>query len=93
MDLRSPVMTYDFHGSWNDKTGVNAPLYDQEGSPEFSVHGCVVNWMEGEKSTKFFLCMLLMIIIYMLTASLTRSYFKLYQNPNRRCDKGKNCKR
>ena len=33
------LMMYDFHGSWNDKTGVNAPLYDQEGSPEFSVHG------------------------------------------------------
>ena len=33
------LMTYDFHGSWNDKTGVNAPLYDQNDSPDFSVHG------------------------------------------------------
>ena len=41
------LMTYDFHGSWNEKTGVNAPLYDQEDSPEFSVHGCVENWLEG----------------------------------------------
>ena len=41
------LMTYDFHGSWNEKTGVNAPLYDQEDSPEFSVHGCVANWLEG----------------------------------------------
>ena len=32
-------MTYDFHGSWNEKSGVNAPLYDQEGSPQYSVHG------------------------------------------------------
>ena len=41
------LMTYDFHGSWNENTGVNAPLYDQNGSPEFSVHGCVENWVEG----------------------------------------------
>jgi chitinase len=41
------LMTYDFHGSWNEKTGVNAPLYDQDDSPEFSVHGCVENWIEG----------------------------------------------
>jgi len=41
------LMTYDFHGSWNNITGVNAPLYDQNGSPEFSVHGCVGNWLKG----------------------------------------------
>eukprot|EP00804_Cyclotella_cryptica_P012777 CCRYP_010560-RD/>CCRYP_010560-RD protein AED:0.28 eAED:0.28 QI:394/1/1/1/0.91/0.84/13/21/1008 len=41
------LMTYDFHGTWNNKTGVNAPLYDQEGSPEMSVDGCVANWLEG----------------------------------------------
>jgi chitinase len=41
------LMTYDFHGSWNPTTGVNAPLYDQEGSAEFSVHGCVENWLAG----------------------------------------------
>ena len=44
------LMTYDFHGSWNENTGVNAPLYDQNGSPEFSVHGCVANWIEGGAS-------------------------------------------
>mmetsp|Transcript_3006 Transcript_3006/g.6969 ORF Transcript_3006/g.6969 Transcript_3006/m.6969 type:complete len:694 (-) Transcript_3006:40-2121(-) len=41
------LMTYDFHGSWNPTTGVNAPLYDQTGSPDFSVHGCVKNWLAG----------------------------------------------
>jgi len=41
------LMTYDFHGSWNENAGVNAPLYDQEGSEEFSVHGCVANWFQG----------------------------------------------
>ena len=40
-------MTYDFHGSWNEKSGVDAPLYDQNGSPEFSVHSCVENWLKG----------------------------------------------
>ena len=33
--------------SWNPKTGSNAPLYDMDGSPEFSVHGCVENWKAG----------------------------------------------
>ena len=41
------LMTYDFHGSWNTETGANAPLYDMDGSPQFSVHGCVVNWSQG----------------------------------------------
>lgn len=41
------LMTYDFHGSWNAKTGINAPLYDMDGSPEFSVHRCVENWKLG----------------------------------------------
>ena len=29
------LMTYDFHGTWNEKTGVNAPLYDQTNSSRF----------------------------------------------------------
>ena len=41
------LMTYDFHGSWNPTTGVNAPLYDQHDSPDLSVHGCVKNWEAG----------------------------------------------
>jgi len=41
------LMTYDFHGSWNAKTGINAPLYDMDASPEFSVHSCVENWKAG----------------------------------------------
>jgi len=41
------LMTYDFHGSWNPTTGVNAPLYDQDGSEDFSVHACAQTWMKG----------------------------------------------
>lgn len=41
------LMTYDFHGTWNEHVGVNAPLYDQEGSEMMSVHGCVQNWVNG----------------------------------------------
>ena len=45
--LCNPRLDADLHGSWNEKTGVNSPLYDQEDSPELSVHGCVNNWLEG----------------------------------------------
>jgi len=34
-------------GAWNAETGVNAPLHDQNGSPDLSVHGCVKNWEAG----------------------------------------------
>jgi chitinase len=37
----------DFHGTWNEIVGVNAPLYDQEDSEMMSVHGCVENWVNG----------------------------------------------
>ena len=37
----------DFHGAWDEKTGVNSPLYDQVSDPEsgWSVDGCVKNWV------------------------------------------------
>ncbi|KAL7548690.1 hypothetical protein ACHAWF_011963 [Thalassiosira exigua] len=41
------LMTYDFHGSWNPTTGSNAPVFDMDGSPEFSLDSCVKNWMDG----------------------------------------------
>jgi len=51
------LMTYDFHGTWDDLVGVNAPLYDQPDdgfySPEYSVHGCVERWVsEGADKSK-----------------------------------------
>jgi len=42
------LMTYDFHGAWDLNTGTNAPIYDQGYGPaEFSVSGCVANWIES----------------------------------------------
>jgi chitinase len=51
------LMTYDFHGTWDDLVGVNAPLYDQPDdkfpSPEYSVHGCVERYVqEGADRSK-----------------------------------------
>lgn len=44
------LMTYDFHGTWNDQVGVNSPLFDQDPSqfesPEYSVDGCVQRWIK-----------------------------------------------
>merc|ERR1712032_1023467 len=41
------LMSYDFHGAWDERTGVNSPLYDQSDDPEpnWSVDGCVNNWV------------------------------------------------
>lgn len=41
------LMTYDFHGSWSPETSPNAPLYDYDGSPQLSVHGCTENFLKG----------------------------------------------
>ncbi|KAL3815838.1 hypothetical protein ACHAXA_007480 [Cyclostephanos tholiformis] len=42
------LMTYDFHGSWDAKVGVNSPLYDSSSDlePGWSVDGCVRNWLD-----------------------------------------------
>lgn len=51
-------MSYDFHGSWDDVTGANAPLYYQGyGNEEFNIHRCVENYVAlgvpREKISKF----------------------------------------
>ena len=50
-------MTYDFHSTWNDKVGINSPLFDQPkdklDSPEHSVNGCVERWVrDGADKSK-----------------------------------------
>ena len=41
------LMSYDFHGAWDDVTGMNSPLYDRstDKEPGWSVDGCVQNWV------------------------------------------------
>lgn len=43
------LMTYDFYGSWDAKTGINAPLYNPA-NPDMSVDGCVKNWLDAGAS-------------------------------------------
>ncbi|CAO1341949.1 unnamed protein product [Diamesa tonsa] len=41
-------MTYDLHGSWDGKTGINAPLYagsDQNEQLNINVYACVNYWI------------------------------------------------
>jgi len=43
------VMTYDFHGGWEAKTGFNAPLAAAPGDPDptFNVGGAIDAWLAG----------------------------------------------
>jgi len=42
------LMTYDFSGSWDNATGVNAPMvYQGWGPDDYSVTDCVNNWLQG----------------------------------------------
>jgi hypothetical protein len=52
------LMTFDFHGTWSEVVGVNAPLYDQpadssDSQAGRSVNGCVERWLrEGADKSK-----------------------------------------
>ena len=51
------LLTYDFHGAWDGRVGVNAPLTDPPAdkfpSPGRSVDGCVRRWVrEGAEPAK-----------------------------------------
>lgn len=43
------LFSFDMHGTWDDKVGVNAPLYDQDPkkfkSPGYSLDGCVARYL------------------------------------------------
>ena len=43
------VMTYDFHGSWEAMTGLNAPIAAAPGdpTPDFNVSAAIAAWIEG----------------------------------------------
>jgi len=47
------LMTFDFHGVWDAVVGHNAPLYDQESSPDYSANSCIEHWVrDGADKSK-----------------------------------------
>ncbi|KAL7550058.1 hypothetical protein ACHAWF_016881 [Thalassiosira exigua] len=51
------LMSYDFHGAWDEVSGVNAPLFYQgHGDEEFSIHSWndLGNWPEDDGTPQFF---------------------------------------
>ncbi|XP_055374479.1 probable endochitinase [Condylostylus longicornis] len=55
------IMAYDLHGSWDDITGINAPLYSGDSDitakqKQLNVHNCVQYWLkQGAPANKIIL--------------------------------------